>query len=86
MPNDVPKKTRIKSYIPSLDKPYVDYDFTDKKDRFNDVYLYDFIISKFAREFGTNKDSAVKIINSMCLLEVLINRYWDEFYEKIKER
>lgn len=84
MPNDVPKKTRIKSYIPILDKPYVDYDFTDIKDRFNDKVLYDFIISEFAREFEINKNSAIKVINSMCLLEVLIDRYWDKFYENIK--
>jgi hypothetical protein len=85
MPNDSPKPTNIKSYIDTLDKPYVDYDFTDVESKFNDDVLYDFIVKEFAKEFELNINSAIKVINSMCLLEVLIERYWNKFYKLIRK-
>lgn len=50
----------------------------------NQDVIRKYLINAFALEFNINFEEAKNIVTAMELFEVLIERYWDEIYEKIK--
>lgn len=50
----------------------------------SDDVIKKYLINAFALEFKIDFDKAKDIVIAMELFEVLIERYWDDIYEKIK--
>lgn len=51
----------------------------------SDEIIRKYLINAFACEFNIDFPQAEKIVTTMELFEILIERYWEEIYEKIKE-
>lgn len=63
-------------------KPYT-FNTVIEEDGIDDDVLRDYIIFEFAQEFFISYSQAEHIIQKMCLMEILIDRYWDKFYKSL---
>lgn len=65
-------------------KPYK-FDCTIEDDGVDTNALREYVTYAFAKEFCIAYHNAEHIIKNLDLFSMLIDRYWEEFYEKWKE-
>lgn len=66
-------------------KPFIEYEEIVLEE-IDEEKLYNFIYGNFSKEFDLNIETSKRIIENMQLYEVLIERYWDEYYKERKEK
>lgn len=67
-------------------KPFIEYEEIELEDNYEELFK-EFVNKKFSIEFGLDLETSVRIIEHMELYELLIERYWDEYYkEREKEK
>jgi hypothetical protein len=63
-------------------KPYDKYEPMEDT-TYDDMVLRNYIINAFSWEFALSTTSAISLINKLDLFEILVERYWEEFYDNV---
>lgn len=63
-------------------KPYDKYEPMEDT-TYDDMVLRNYIINAFSWEFALSSTSAISLINKLDLFEILVERYWEEFYDNV---
>lgn len=63
-------------------KPYDKYEPMEDT-TYDDMVLRNYIINAFSWEFALSPISAISLINKLDLFEILVERYWEEFYDNV---
>jgi hypothetical protein len=66
----------------TLVRPYT-FDDVLENDYVDENELHAYTIKAFAEEFNIGYLQADKIITRLCLYEILVDRYWEDFYKSI---